>query len=400
MKKRNTEDRMITKDFILLFFYMVTVTCVMNMMNVIVPLYVTGPLGSTTTMAGVMTTIYIIASCLSRPLSSSCTDRFGRRKTMSIGSVLLILSTLLMGLIPSLIALGILRVFMGMGYAAGSTACNTASTDVIPKSRMASGLGYFGISQSVGSAVGPPLATAIIMWAAGQIIFVSPQGFSILAVAAVSVISLIAALFIRYERREPKAVNLPGSYKFLQIEKSAVIPTIYEFFTLFFVTCVMNFITLYIVSVGLPEHAAGNFYLISSVIIVLIRLFCSRLMEKVPACWLMVPGYAALIAACLLLPHITSEAGIYGIAVLYGIEHGIVWMALGTEAVRYAPPERRGAANATFYFAFDAAIGIGAIVWGVLIDAYGYRFCFTAVAVACVVLAVVSIPVFRRKKML
>ena len=72
-------------------------------------------------------------------------------------------------------------------------------------------------------------------------------------------------------------------------------------------------------------------------------------------------------------------------------------MTLGSEAVRLAPPERRGAANATFYFAFDAAIGLGSAFWGILIDWVGYSRCFTSIIAAAGILAAVSIPVFHRR---
>lgn len=43
---------------------------------------------------------------------------------------------------------------MVVGYSAANTANNTASTDVIPPSRLAEGIGYFGTSQAVASAIG------------------------------------------------------------------------------------------------------------------------------------------------------------------------------------------------------------------------------------------------------
>jgi len=112
----------------------------------------------------------------------------------------------------------------------------------------------------------------------------------------------------------------------------------------------------------------------------------------------LIPGYLALIASCVILPYVTTTAALIGISLLFGLSHGLIWMALGSEAVRLAPPEGRGAANATFYFAFDAAIGLGAAFWGSMIDTVGYNICYQIVAVCAAVLALVSIPVFRKRR--
>ena len=82
---------------------------------------------------------------------------------------------------------------------------------------------------------------------------------------------------------------------------------------------------------------------------------------------------------------------------VYGLAHGMIWMILGSEAVRNAAPDRRAAANATFYFSFDAGIGLGASFWGVMIDHIGYDNCFTIIIVATAVLLAVSIPVFLKR---
>ena len=83
---------------------------------------------------------------------------------------------------------------------------------------------------------------------------------------------------------------------------------------------------------------------------------------------------------------------------LHGISHGMVWMVLGSEAVRNAAPDRRGAANATFYFAFDAAIGLGAAFWGMMIDNVGYETSYIIIIVATALLMAASLPAFRKRK--
>lgn len=384
------KERIVTGNFILLFFVSIAVCTGMNMLNVIVPLYVTESLKGTTGIAGLMTTVYTIAACASRPVNGVLTDRLGRRTIMFAGALLFSIACLLCGLIPAISALAICRILMGIGYSAATTANNTASTDVIPASRLTEGVGYFGMSQSVASAFGPALASVVLAAVGNQ--------RSVLVVAGVGAVACILSAAVRYEAapdyHKPKKTPKSGGF----FEKTALMPALFQGLSLFLISCLMCFMALYIVSKGLSAGVAGSFFAVASVVIVSVRLLGARWLSRFPTQAFLVTGYLLLLIACVLLPMVGSVPGILGIGLLYGAAHGTIWMTLGSEAVRLAPPERRGAANATFYFAFDAAIGLGAAFWGNMIDRVGYRVCFTVIAVGAAILAVASILAFRQRR--
>ncbi len=378
-----------TGEFIRMFIYSMAICMGMNMLNVIVPLYTTEVLGKSTAVAGLMSTIYTVSACVSRPVNSLLTDQVGRQKIMILGGLLFAFGCAFCGVVPSLAVLAISRVFMGVGYSAGSTASNTASMDVIPPERMSEGVGYFGMSQSVGSTIGSAVAAFVLVWLGNQ--------YSMLAVAAAGLIAVLAALFVRYERNRPVT---PAAEKKSgpMFEKTAILPSVFQGVSLFMITLLMCFMALYIVHIGLPASVAGTFFTVSSVVIILVRMLLSNAMNRWSVTWFMVPGYGALLAACLILPGAETVGMLMVVSVLFGLAHGLIWMALGSEAVRKAPPEGRGAANATFYFAFDAAIGLGAAFWGGMIDGVGYDICYRIVAVAALVLAILSLLLFRKEK--
>lgn len=384
------KERIVTGNFILLFFVSIAVCTGMNMLNVIVPLYVTESLKGTTGIAGLMTTVYTIAACASRPVNGVLTDRLGRRTIMFAGALLFSIACLLCGLIPAISALAICRILMGIGYSAATTANNTASTDVIPASRLTEGVGYFGMSQSVASAFGPALASVVLAAVGNQ--------RSLLVVAGVGAVACILSAAVRYEDapdyHKPKKTANSGGF----FEKTALMPALFQGLSLFLISCLMCFMALYIVSKGLSAGVAGSFFAVASVVIISVRLLGAWWLSRFPTQTFLVTGYLLLMIACVLLPMVGSVPGILGIGLLYGAAHGTIWMTLGSEAVRLAPPERRGAANATFYFAFDAAIGLGAAFWGNMIDRVGYRVCFTVIAVGAAILAVASILAFRQRR--
>ena len=154
-----TKTKIVTLDFVLLFLVSTALCTGMNMLNVICPLFVIEDLGRTTAASGLLSAVYTLSSCAARPASGVLSDRMGRRVMMAVGCAVFAAGCLLCGLIPTLAILLMGRIFQGMGYAVASTANNAASTDVIPQSRMAEGIGYFGTSQSVAGALGPALAS-------------------------------------------------------------------------------------------------------------------------------------------------------------------------------------------------------------------------------------------------
>ena len=386
----NQKQKMVTGSFVLLFIFSIAVCTAMNMLNVIVPLYVTETLKGTAATAGLMTTIYTVSACASRPINGVLTDKIGRRVMMALGSALFCVGCLVSGLVPTILALTICRILMGVGYSAANTANNTASTDVIPADRMAEGIGYFGMSQSVASAFGPALASVVTVALGNQ--------NSLLVVAGVCGLALVLSLTIGYEKKpgyqKPQAEEKSSGGFF---EKTAILPALFEGLFLFLTSLPMCFATLYIVSRGYSSAVAGSFFVVASVVIVAVRLLLSGLMNRLGTLWFLLPGMGALIALCVLLPMVDSVAGFMVCGALHGVSHGIVWMVLGSEAVRNAPADRRGAANATFYFAFDAAIGLGAAFWGMMIDNVGYNVSYGVIVVVTVLLMVASVPVFRKQ---
>ena len=83
-----TKKKILTKEFVLLFIFSVIICSAMNMLNVLVPLYVTEDLGQTAAVSGFLSTVYTIASCVSRPVNGIIVERFGRRRLMFLGALL------------------------------------------------------------------------------------------------------------------------------------------------------------------------------------------------------------------------------------------------------------------------------------------------------------------------
>ena len=80
--------RIFNRYFVLLFITSVCFCFASEMLNVVLPLYVTEDLGKTAAVSGLMTTFYTVASAVSRPVNGLLTDKLSRRLVMAVGCAL------------------------------------------------------------------------------------------------------------------------------------------------------------------------------------------------------------------------------------------------------------------------------------------------------------------------
>lgn len=390
----SSKSTIFNKYFILLFITSVCFCFSSEMLNVVLPLYVTEDLGKTAAVSGLMTTFYTIASAVSRPANGLLTDKLSRRIVMMVGCGLYAIGIFLCGFIPMLVTAFCCRMLQGVGYSAASTANMAASNDVIPKDKLNEGVGYFGISHTLPSLFGPVIVTTLIS-------AIGNRGTQYV-IAAVCAVATILALFADYEKKPEFARERPAKTekapKGAFIEPTALVPSLLQFGSLFFTSSLMVFMTLFFKAQTLPNSHLSAYLTTTGVTILLARTLFSRFVGRVNPLVLLLPAWALGIIQCLVLPSIRSLPACILMGVCFGCVHGVVWMVTGAMAVSRAVPQRRGAANATFYLAFDAAIGIGAAVWGALIDSIGFVSTYRVTALGYILIAVIAILIYHRWK--
>ncbi|MBC7343517.1 MAG: MFS transporter [Clostridia bacterium] len=93
-----------------------------------------------------------------------------------------------------------------------------------------------------------------------------------------------------------------------------------------------------------------------------------------------IPGIVVVAIAMVALA-LADSLGLFLLAgCLNGLGMGLAQPSLQAITVEGVAPQRRGAANATFFIAFDLGIGIGAMLWGVVAAQWGYPAVYAASA--------------------
>lgn len=339
------------------------------------PFFVTY-LGGDAVAIGLATALFSIASIVSRPFVGWLVDTKGR-------CAILVLGLIGMTLIPMgyFISAGIslavlLRTVHGAFHAASSNAASTWVADIIPQNRMGEGLGMYGLSMAISTAVAPALGLAVMnAW------MTTTLGFRpLFAVAALSaLVALLIGVSIKSRSYKLSAQPLRFSELF---ERMSLPASITQFFFMMAYGVIEVYVAIYATTYGLP--GGGIYFIFIAVATVFTRVLLGRVVDRRGEGILVYTGNAAIIAGILLLVFAHNAPCYILSALLLGYSFGAIQPSLQTMAMHTVAPERRGAASSTFFVAFDFGIALGGFLAGVLVKCLGYDAMFLVISCSCV----------------
>ena len=347
-----------TKDFIGITIINLMIFFGFQMLLPTMPLYVKA-LGGGDSVIGWITGLTTLSALLIRPVSGVAVDRWGRKGILLAGIGSIIAVTLAYWWFPFVGILLVLRFLHGFGWGAASTASNTVATDVIPKERFGEAMGFFSLSSALAMALAPGL---------GLTLFAKESASSLMLVSAgFGAVAFLFSLFFQYPTLEK---HQSAKKKAMVFEASAVRPAIVMFFVTAAYGSIVSFLSLYALEKGISN--IGLYFFVYAGAMLITRPFFGRLVDRFGFHATIYPGLGILVAAMLLLSQASTMVLFLCVAVLYGVGFGAVQSSLQTLAVIYAPKDRLGAANATFFTGFDGGIGFGSIIAGLAAAAWGY----------------------------
>ena len=383
-----SEGQIWNKTFFLILFVSFLMFLSMYMLLPTLPLYAQS-IGGNETVAGTIVGIFTLSAVLVRPWFGNLLDQRGRKLILIIGVSIFLVSVLAYNLAFSIITLLVLRVVHGIGWGASTTATGTMASDVIPAVRRAEGMGYYGIAATVAMSLGPALGLYLVKYSSYSVLF---TGAALLAA-----LGLAGSFFINYEiprKNRPEAKKTP--VKGVILEKNAIPPALVLFFITLSYGGIVTFLPSYANYRGVEN--IGIFFTVYALVLLFSRPIIGKLADRYGVRKFLVPGILSIAAALFLLTKASSLPMFLLVGVVYGLGFGTVQPILNALVISLSPPERRGAANATFAVAMDLGIGLGAVTLGFLAQKMGYVYMYGS-SVIFALLALVMYYAFLRKKL-
>ncbi|MDG5468875.1 MFS transporter [Deltaproteobacteria bacterium IMCC39524] len=320
---------------------------------------------------GVVMGIFALASAISRPWVAEMIDRIGRKRSYTLGSILMLASPFLYLGIQDPLGTAyppflLLRALHGVGLAICFTSVFTFMADILPRDRLNEGIGMFGISGLIGIAIGPILAE----------IMLEHFGFAGLFIVAgiLSGISLII--------HQPLKESAPTG------EKESDPTTFFGLFRR------EKFIVVGLISLlfGVGLAGSGNFVAPlaeeRNLGFISVYFFCysgGAITIRFVNGWLSVRfgenrilpcSIVLYMAGLFLLPLAYNQAVLCVAGILSGIGHGLLFPLLNTMAVRDERSSIRGKATGIFTGGIDSGIFAGSLILGYIGEWFGLNVLF------------------------
>jgi MFS family permease len=348
----------------------------------VLPRYVHGPLHSGDLAVGVVIGSYAITGLLLRPVAGRLADTRGRRPTVLLGAFLISLSGLLylphLG-IPGLI---VARLVLGVGEGSLYTAGSAWIVDLAPVERRGRILGLYGLAVWGGLSVGPLLGELVL----------HASGYETVWICAAALPLLGAAIAIRVpDPFRPLAHAEPHPL----IAPEAVRPGCAVGLASVGYATLAAFIVLLLESRGVG-HGATVFAAFAAMI-VLARVLAGQLPDRYGPAPVAIGAVLVEAAGLLLiaLSHSLVAAMVGGMAM--GAGFSLLNPSLMLIAVGRVSQAARGAAMGTYTAFFDAGVGLGAPLAGLVAALSSYEGAFAFAAAVAVSSALLIATTLRRK---
>ena len=372
---------------------------------------------------------FIVGTLFSRFAAAPMMERFGRLPLLIVGCIAEgALSALYLLNEPVGALIGV-RLAHGFSYGVCSTTIATVITSVVPPERKGEGIGYFMLSITLGSAIGPFAGIFLANNFGYPVVFVVASVLVALSIPAALLLRPASSTKVKgseaaaeaeveaaadavagavaeapdEEAREDAAANrdealaastrVPSTHleekvaakvehsPLARFVEAGVLPISVVCGLLFFgYSSLLTFLTPYATEIGLAR-AASVFFVVYALAMFVTRPFTGRAFDRVGPHPVMVPAFVSFALGMVVLAFAANDWMILGAAALLGFGVGTVQSCGLAMAVRVTSDARLSVANATFYMLLDVGVGVGPILLGIVAPLIGYANLYLCMAV-------------------
>src|SRR5574344_232977 len=336
----------------------------------LLPISLSETFGADKHVIGIVLSGYTLMALLARAFSGYMVDSFPRKK------VLLICCTLFFAffagyiLAGSLLLFAIVRTLHGAPFGATTVSNSTVAIDVLHPTRRAEGIGYYGLSNNIATAISPSVA----IW-----IYHATHNFNILFVLAmvIAAAGMIIDATVKIPPRELVKDKQP-----ISLDRFFLLKGWSQALTMVCFAFSYGVLSTYVAIYGKEqlniEGGAGIFFLLLSLGLILSRLTGNHALREGRVTRNAALGVCISLCGYFLFAALPNGVGYYGAAFIIGLGNGHMYPAYQTMFINLAPHSRRGTANSSILVSWDVGIGLGILAGGFLADLSGYRAAFWA----------------------
>lgn len=332
-----------------------------------------------------VTGIFALAAIAARVAAAKLMRSVSRSALLWTGVTIAAAATALYSFAGSVPQVLLLRVLFGIGFGIASTVLPTLVSELIPRSRLGEGIGYFGLSTSLAMSFGPMIGLSVLQ----------RYGFPPLTALGTLTLALIIPLLLLTRSVPSAPANQAGrarpgqsaGAKRRPLNARIYLPASLNILMAVTYGGLLSFLALFGQEAGLEQ--VGLFFLFNAITVLIIRPISGRLFDSKGPGAVLVPAAILMIASLLLLSYTHSLPMLIVSAMLYGLAFGGIQPTAQAWMLKESPPEQHSAANGLFYNSTDIGVAFGSMLLGVIASqtsyAAMYRYASLAMALFLVI---------------
>lgn len=378
-----------TKDFFTISFINFIIYLVYYLLIVIIAEYSMTEIGASPSQAGLASGIFIIGALIARMLTGIKINQYGEKKVLLIGLIIYSFMGLGYFFAHQIFSLLLVRFIHGFGFGIASVATGTMVAKIIPANKRGEGIGFYTLSTTLASAVGPLLG----------IFLIHRYSFNHLIGLAVSVLllALIATLVTKFSLPTKHSSEMPQTKKHHFFEKKVLLISFVGACMGIAYSSIVSFISPYTADINLSK-AGSLFFIVYSLAILCSRPIAGYIMDRYNENIIMIPSFLLFSLGLYVFSAANSAVAIFVAAAFIGIGFGTFFSSSQTIAIKSVSEERIGLATSTFLAIMDIGVGVGPFVLGGLVTMTGYRNIYLLMAL--LILVILAFYLIFNKKIL
>ncbi len=359
-------------------------------------------LGASAHIMGLLTGLFFGVALSMRPVSGPVLTKYDKRKLMLLVFIIGGIANIGYALFDNISAFIAFRLLHGLQYALVGTLTMTLAGDSLPKDKIASGMGIFGLSSSLSMALAPALGIGILN--IGTHLRNESFGFTCIFIftAVISFLGLVPGLLLSSDKKTREDILSTGAWYKNIVSVHAIPMALIMFFTYLG----WSLYNVYIVEFAKELEISGisSFYTVLAIVLIVIRPASGYLIDRLGLTRIFFPSLIIMALSFIIVGSAKSIGTMLTGAAIAAIGFGAFQPALYSMCILSETPLKRSVASNTLYIGIDLSLFFGPIFGSMVYDAYNYSIMFKSASLVIIIaLAVFMILLpsyYRRRKAL
>lgn len=309
-----------------------------------------------------------LSSLLIRPMVGQAADRFPKKGMGVLGFGLMGASNLVCATAKNTTMLLVGRLFVGIGFSVISVTLSTWVAASLPKNRVGSGMGIFGMAQAISAAFAPTFGLEIGARLGYRAVFCSA-----------AIVAFVGVVMITALQSSPQPERKQGGKK--QIIAVEVLPIA---LILPLVTipnaALSSFLSTFAVEQNIP-FSISIYFPVYAVVLFILRLLTNKQMDTIPYRWFVLICAPATSFALIAVVFMRGYSLLILSALLMSIGYGLLNSVSLATSVKMVSSDRQGIASSTYYIGLDMGLLLGPVLSGQVYEGFGSANMFLILAI-------------------